>query len=53
VVKTSIFIVEETENGKEAMETADSSQPDLIFMDIKLPDESGPRLTFVASKSEN
>ncbi len=38
-------VVEEAENGKEAMEKADSFDPDLIFMDIGLPDESGFELT--------
>jgi YesN/AraC family two-component response regulator len=38
-------IVEEAENGKEAMEKADSFRPNLIFMDIGLPDESGLQLT--------
>ena len=36
------IIVEEAENGKETMEEADSFRPDLIFMDIGLPGESGP-----------
>ena len=38
-------IVEEAENGKEAMEKTDSFHPNLIFMDIGLPDESGLQLT--------
>ena len=43
--KANSIIVEEAENGKEAMEKTDSFQPDLIFMDIRLPDESGLELT--------
>jgi YesN/AraC family two-component response regulator len=38
-------IVEEAENGKEAMEKVDSFLPNLVFMDIRLPDESGLQLT--------
>jgi YesN/AraC family two-component response regulator len=38
-------VLEEAENGKEAMEKVDSFCPDLIFMDIGLPDESGLQLT--------
>ncbi len=38
-------IIEEAENGREAIEKADSFQPNLIFMDIRLPDESGLELT--------
>jgi two-component system response regulator YesN len=38
-------IVEEAENGREAMEKADSFRPNLFFMDIGLPDESGLQLT--------
>lgn len=35
----------EAKNGKEGMERAASFHPDLIFMDIRLPDESGLELT--------
>ena len=38
-------IIEEAETCKEAMEKADSFRPDLIFMDIGLPDGSGLQLT--------
>ncbi len=38
-------IVEEAENGRDALEKVDSFQPNLIFMDIRLPDESGLELT--------
>ncbi len=41
----SDIVVEEAENGREAMERADSFRPNLIFMDIGLPDESGLELT--------
>jgi DNA-binding NarL/FixJ family response regulator len=37
-------IIEGTD-GKEALEKVESSLPDLIFMDIKLPGESGLELT--------
>ncbi|NIO19985.1 MAG: response regulator, partial [Candidatus Aenigmarchaeota archaeon] len=36
---------QEARNGKEALEKVDSFDPDLIFMDIKLPGESGLELT--------
>ena len=37
--------VDEAVNGKEAMEKVNSLCPDLIFMDLRLPDESGLELT--------
>jgi len=37
--------VEEASDGKEAMERVGSFQPNLIIMDIRLPDESGLELT--------
>jgi len=37
--------IEEAANGKEALERTDSFCPDLVFMDIRLPDESGLELT--------
>ena len=37
--------IDEAVNGKEAMEKAHSFYPDLVFMDIRLPDESGLELT--------
>src|SRR3990172_704025 len=37
--------VDEAGNGKEAMEKVNSLCPDLIFMDLRLPDESGLELT--------
>jgi DNA-binding NarL/FixJ family response regulator len=40
----SMDILEAT-NGKEALQKVESLFPDLIFMDIKLPDESGLELT--------
>jgi YesN/AraC family two-component response regulator len=39
------MIVEEASDGKEAMQKTGSFQPDLILMDIRLPDESGLELT--------
>jgi two-component system nitrate/nitrite response regulator NarL len=41
----SSMIVEESSDGKEAMEKVGSFQPDLILMDLRLPDESGLELT--------
>src|SRR5512136_610427 len=41
----SSMIVEEASDGKEAMEKVGSFQPDLIIMDLRLPDESGLELT--------
>jgi YesN/AraC family two-component response regulator len=39
------IVLDEAENGKEAMEKVDSFCPNLIFMDIGLPDENGIQLT--------
>jgi DNA-binding NarL/FixJ family response regulator len=39
------IMIEEASDGKEAMEKMDSFCPQLIFMDIRLPDESGLQLT--------
>ncbi len=38
-------LIEEASDGKEAMEKTDSFCPQIIFMDIRLPDESGLQLT--------
>jgi len=43
--RLSLVALEEAVNGKEAMDKVESFQPDLIFMDIRLPDESGLKLT--------
>jgi two-component system response regulator YesN len=37
--------IEEASDGKEAMEKMDSFCPQIIFMDIRLPGESGLQLT--------
>ena len=37
--------IEEAANGKEALKIIEDSYPDLVFMDIKLPDENGLHLT--------
>jgi DNA-binding NarL/FixJ family response regulator len=37
--------IEEAADGKEALKKIEDSHPDLIFMDIKLPDENGLHLT--------
>ena len=39
------MIVEETSDGREAIQKVESFQPDLILMDIRLPDGSGLELT--------
>ena len=39
------MVVEEAADGKEALEKVDSFFPRLIFLDIRLPDESGLQLT--------
>jgi two-component system nitrate/nitrite response regulator NarL len=41
----SSMIVEEASDGKEALEKVGTFQPDLILMDLRLPDESGLELT--------
>ena len=38
-------VLEYAANGREAMEKVDSSPPDLVLMDIRLPDMSGLELT--------
>ena len=40
-----LMVIEEAEDGKEAMERVTTFRPDLIFMDIKLPGETGLDLT--------
>jgi len=40
-----LMVIEEAEDGKEAMERVITFRPDLIFMDIKLPGETGLDLT--------
>jgi YesN/AraC family two-component response regulator len=42
---SSSTIVDEASDGKEALEKVGSFQPDLITLDIRLPDESGLELT--------
>jgi CheY-like chemotaxis protein len=39
------FAFDEARDGKEALKKINSFRPDLIFMDIKLPGESGLELT--------
>jgi YesN/AraC family two-component response regulator len=38
-------VVEEASDAKEGMERTESFSPQIIFMDIRLPDESGIQLT--------
>jgi two-component system response regulator YesN len=40
-----LMVIEEAEDGKEAMERVTTFRPDLVFMDIKLPGETGLDLT--------
>ncbi len=42
---SDITEIEEAADGREALEKVDSFIPDLIFMDIRLPDENGLELT--------
>jgi DNA-binding NarL/FixJ family response regulator len=37
--------IEEAENGKQALEKVNQFMPEIVFMDIKLPDENGLELT--------
>jgi DNA-binding NarL/FixJ family response regulator len=39
------MVVDEAENGEEAMQKVEDSLPHLVFMDIKLPDENGLEIT--------
>jgi len=39
------IIIEEASDGQEAMEKMDSFSPQIVFMDIRLPGESGLQLT--------
>ncbi|MFP4350204.1 MAG: response regulator transcription factor, partial [Desulfococcaceae bacterium] len=39
------MVIEEAEDGAEAMRKVRSFQPQLVFMDIRLPGENGLRLT--------
>ena len=45
VTQFSSFRCEEAKNGKDAMSLLDTVEPDLIFMDITLPDNNGLELT--------
>ncbi len=44
-VRFPSMAIEEAGDGKQAMEKVDMYTPDLIFMDIKLPEESGLEIT--------
>jgi two-component system response regulator YesN len=39
------MVVEEAEDGEEALQKIDANVPHIIFMDIKLPGENGLRIT--------
>ncbi len=39
------MVIAESADGKDAMVKVDNFKPDLVFMDIKLPDENGLNLT--------
>lgn len=39
------MVVDEAENGEEAMQKVKASPPHLVFIDIKLPDENGLQVT--------
>ncbi len=40
-----LMAIDEAGDGKHAMEKVDGFHPDLVFMDIKLPDDNGLNLT--------
>lgn len=40
-----LMVIEEAGNGKDALQKVDSFCPNLILLDIRLPDESGLELT--------
>lgn len=40
-----LMVIEDAGDGREALQKVDSFCPDLILMDIRLPDESGLELT--------
>jgi len=40
-----LAVIEEAGDGTEAMDKIEAFQPDLIFMDIRLPEENGLELT--------
>ena len=44
-VSFPMIAIDEAADGDEALQKVDAFLPDLIFMDIKLPDESGLELT--------
>ena len=48
-----LMVIEEAADGKEAMEKIVTFRPDLIFMDIKLPGETGLDLTKKIKKDYN
>ena len=39
------MLIGEASDGKEALQRIEDQLPDIVFMDIKLPDESGLKLT--------
>ena len=49
----ALMVIEEAVDGKEAMEKVATFRPDLIFMDIKLPGETGLDLTKKIKKDHN
>jgi DNA-binding NarL/FixJ family response regulator len=45
-----LMVIEEAGNGREALQKVDSFCPDLILLDIRLPDENGLELTKTIKK---
>ena len=45
IARFSSFQCEGAQNGRDALSLLDTIEPDLIFMDIKLPDNNGLELT--------
>jgi len=39
------MLIEEAANGKEALQKIEEQLPNIVFMDVKLPDENGLKLT--------
>jgi two-component system cell cycle response regulator DivK len=53
LLETSGFAVVEAKNGNEALEMANREQPDLILMDIQLPEVSGLEVTKWIKEDDN
>ena len=45
LIRFPSIVVQEAEEGKEALQQVEALQPELIFMDLQLPGENGLQLT--------